>query len=170
MNLTSSRTSNAPLFLLAAHRSHSPTPETGIAGVYHDGLGHEDSHGHHMDRAIGYQESFDAAISLQSGLIEMFEQATWYTPAVCNLLDMAAQAVKACLDLQLIWLSMMAPQAVSRAEATSHHLELVPCGGGPGDRGPHTVEGFEYSMDIAIGADPVFASEGSSELAFAAAA
>lgn len=145
VNLTPRPTSNAPLFLMAAHRSHSPTPDAGISGIYHD------VYSHGMDRAMGSEQaSIEAAVNLQSSVAGIMEQADWYTPALCNLLDMAVQSLKSCLDLQLIWLSILAPQAITPSQASSHLLELVPQG--EYDCAAHEeADGFEYSMDIALG-------------------
>lgn len=99
-----------------------------------------------MDQALGIEKaSLSTVVHLNSCVVDIYGDA--FTPALGYLFDMAAYAFAFCMELQINWLTLMAPQALSHVAAagstgTSSFGSQVQ---------PPTAEVWADSMDIAIG-------------------
>jgi hypothetical protein len=136
----------APLSFLAAMQDQ--TPDAAFNSDF------QELYSLAMDQAIGIEKaSFDAVVRMQSCVIDVFENASCFSPALVNLFDLAAQAITSCLELQLTWLAMMASCANQKTEPLLH---VVAPGRKVASNALRLVqppaEALEHSMDIAIGA------------------
>ena len=93
-----------------------------------------------MDRALGVQKaSLEAAVRLQSDLIDNFKNASWCTPELAEWLDGMAHAFASCMELQMTLFNLLGTQ-VSSTIATL-----------PGMNQQMAAQVVERSMDIALG-------------------
>src|ERR1700687_1222539 len=91
MNRTSIPATRAPLSLLTAERGQTEQRQTRDAGFTAD---FQELYSLAMDQAIGIEKaSFDAVVCLQSCVIDAVENAPWVSPAIDNLLELAARAI-----------------------------------------------------------------------------
>jgi hypothetical protein len=98
-----------------------------------------------MDQALGIEKaSLATVVSLNSCVLDIYQDALRFTPVFGNLFDMAAQAVACSMKMQMNWLTLLTPQHVatpdSRVASTS------------GGQAQPREEDLAHSMDIAIGA------------------
>ena len=100
-----------------------------------------------MDRALGIEKaSLSTVVSLNSSVLDIYETSLWFTPVFSNLLDMVSQAVACSMKLQMNWLTLLAPYALSHGAARESTLAT-----NSGRQAEPTADVLERSMDIAIG-------------------
>jgi hypothetical protein len=93
-----------------------------------------------MDRALGIQKaSLEAAVRLQSDVIDSFKNASWCTPELAEWLDGMSHAFASCMELQMTLFSLMGSQVRSTVASL------------PGMDLRMAAEVVERSMDMAIG-------------------
>ena len=93
-----------------------------------------------MDRALGVQKaSLEAAVRLQTDLIDNFKSASWCTPELAEWLDGMAHAFASCMELQMTLFNLLGTQVSS----TIANL--------PGMNQQMAAKVVERSMDIALG-------------------
>jgi hypothetical protein len=93
-----------------------------------------------MDEAIAFEEvSRSTVLRLNSYALEISENASWLTPVVGGLFYMVAKSIAFCIELQMNWLTLFTPHALSHPSSV------------PDSQAQPTAEELAYSMDIAIG-------------------
>lgn len=91
-----------------------------------------------FDQALGIEKaSFSALVGLSTCANHIYRNGVWFTPLLGNMFDTAAEAVVFCMELQMYWLTLMAPLAFAPAAVA-------------GNAQP-AAEVLAHSMDIAIG-------------------
>ena len=61
-----------------------------------------------MDQALVIEKASQAtAASLNSYAIDFYKSSLWFAPAFNDLLDMAAQNLAFCMELQMNWLTLL---------------------------------------------------------------
>ncbi len=94
-----------------------------------------------MDQALGIEKaSLSTVVSLNSSVLDFYQEALRFNPVFGNLIDMVSQAVACSIELQMNWLSLLAPYDSSTVAGTS------------GGETQPTPDDLAHSMDIAIGA------------------
>lgn len=115
-----------------------------------------------MDRAIAIQKvSLSTFFSLNSFAVDIYKNALWSTPGFGNLLDMTSQALDFTMELQMNWLTMLAPHALWHITTPRSLVAST-----SGRQNEPAADELAYSMDIAIGPDvasPVSTGPSSSE-------
>jgi hypothetical protein len=97
-----------------------------------------------MDQALGIEKaSLSTVVTLNSCVLDIYREALRYTPVFGNLFDLAAQAVACSIELQMNWLTLLAPQHVATPGST--------VASNSGRQNNPTDEDLAHSMDIAIG-------------------
>jgi hypothetical protein len=100
-----------------------------------------------MDHALGIEQaSLATVVSLNSSVLDIYKSSLWFTPVLGNLLDMVSQAVACSMELQMSWLTLMAPFASSHVAAAGSTVASS-----SGSQAQPTADELAYSMDIAIG-------------------
>ena len=93
-----------------------------------------------MDQALGIEKaSLSTIVSLNSCVLDIYQEALRFNPVFGNLFDMVFQAVACTMELQMNWLALLAPDA-SRTVASDSGTPAHP-----------TEEELAHCMDIAIG-------------------
>ncbi len=101
-----------------------------------------------MDQALGIEKaSLATVVSLSSSVLDIYECYLRFTPVFGNLVDMVSQAVACSMELQMNWLSLLAPPVLSHV-ATQDSRVASSSGG----QAQPKADVLERSMDIAIGA------------------
>jgi hypothetical protein len=107
-----------------------------------------------MDRAIDVEKaSLATFVGLNSRIVDSCKNAFWFAPVFKYFLDTAAKSFSVCMEVQMSWLTMVAPhveemqQSYSRVDAPFSSVANTPCG-----RAPLASEDLSHSMDIAVGA------------------
>ena len=119
--------------LFAVGDKQGPMPSAGFSAEFQElsGLG--------MDRALGVQKaSLEAAVRLQSDVIDSFKNASWCTPELAEWLDGLAHAFASCMELQMTLFNLLGTQVTT----TVANL--------PGMNARMAAEVVERSMDIAL--------------------
>lgn len=92
-----------------------------------------------MDQALVIEKASQAtAASLNSYAIDFYKSSLWFAPAFNDLLDMAAQNLAFCMELQMNWLTLLTPYASSMASNSGNQVQA-------------TGDELARSMDVAIG-------------------
>jgi hypothetical protein len=136
----------ATLFLVAGNKTRTPnaTPDADFSAVLQDLCSLE------VHQAIEIEKtSLATFVGLNSCVIEFYKNAFWFAPAFGDLLDAADKSFACCMELQMSWLTMIAPQANKGPESS---LPVAAPVSVVASHGSHPAEEEEYSMDIAIGA------------------
>jgi hypothetical protein len=157
MNPRTTPTIEAPPSSLAARQDQSP-----YTAFTHD---FQELCSRAMDRAIGMEQaSFDAVLHMQSCVMEAcdvsvskLERPSCVAPAFGNLFVLMAQTITSLMELQLAWLTMMAPHAAPKTDTAMHvpasERKVATNAASNLRTMPQTpVELLAHSMDIAIGA------------------
>jgi hypothetical protein len=101
-----------------------------------------------MDQAIEIgKASLATYVHVNSCVLDIYKNASYFTPVFGNLLDVASQALAFSLELQMNWLTALAPHGLSHVEIPGSTVA-----GNSGRRDETTEEGLAHSMDIATGA------------------
>ena len=132
--------SASPPFLVTANEDQ--TSAAGFAVDFQDLCAQE------MDRALGFHKaSLDSAVRLHSCAIDIYNQASWFTPVLEALLDTAAKSFAQCMKLHAqcmemhrSWPMLLAPYAMPYTEASSFLVQASA-----------TPEDLAHHMDIATG-------------------
>ncbi len=131
MNAGTQTARSAPLSFVAANEVH-----TNNAGFPVD---FQDLCSRAMDQALGIEKaSLSTVVTLNSCVLDIYQEALRFNPVFGNLFDLAAQAVACSIEFQMNWLSLLAPPV-------SSHVATA------GSRSQPTEKNLAYSMDIAIG-------------------
>jgi hypothetical protein len=131
-----------PLTLVAAKH---PSPDPGFQDLFARG----------MDQALGIEKaSLDTVVCLSSCAIDIYKNAFCLAPAVRELFDATGKAFAACLEMQMSWMTIMAPRVAGHSASSS------------GSQYQASAEMLEQSMDVAIGAVPAEEMEPVTELVF----
>jgi hypothetical protein len=132
---------SAPLPLAAAKNS----PNAGFPGDFQDLCSLA------MDQALGIEkESLTPVVSFNSYSLDLYKNAFCIVPVLSNLSDAAAHASAFCVELEMGWIALLAPHALS-------HVSTVARSSRSQDQ-PNEEE-LAFSMDIALGES--FAAPGS---------
>ncbi len=92
-----------------------------------------------MDQALGIEKaSLSTVVSLNSCVLDIYQEALRFNPVFGNLFDLAAQAVACSIELQMSWLTLLAPPASSHVSAAGSQAQPI-------------SDKLAQSMDIAIG-------------------
>jgi hypothetical protein len=92
-----------------------------------------------MDQAIGIQKaSLEAAVRLQTEVIDSYKHAAWCTPQFASWLDLVSQSLAYCMEWQMNLLSMLVPARPALGVGGSLALGA-------------NAEELEHSMDVGIG-------------------
>lgn len=95
-----------------------------------------------MDQALGIQKaSMATVVSFNSSVLDIYKSSLWFTPVFGNLFDMVFQAVACSMELQMNWLTLLAPHASS----------MVASDVGGKSHPKAKADVLAHSMDIAIG-------------------
>lgn len=95
-----------------------------------------------MDQAIGIEKaSLTTLVSLNSSVLDFYKNAFWYPPAFSDLLDVAARSLALSMEMQMNWLTLMAPLATEGLRTASSL----------GEQTRHDDDKLAESMDIALG-------------------
>jgi hypothetical protein len=136
MNAGTQTARSAPLSFVAANEVQ--TQNAGFSADFQDLCSHA------MDQALGIEKaSLSTVVTLNSCVLDIYQEGLRFNPVFGNLFEMTAQAVACSIELQMNWLSLLAPQHVatpSSAVANSSGTKAQP-----------TAEDLARSMDIATG-------------------
>jgi hypothetical protein len=92
-----------------------------------------------MDRALGVQKaSLEAAVRLQSDVIDSFKNASWCTPELAEWLDGLTHAFASCMELQMNLFNLLGTQVTGTVASL------------PGMNPEMAAKVVERSMDIAL--------------------
>ena len=73
-----------------------------------------------MDQAIGIEKaSLTTLVSLNSSVLDFYKNAFWYPPVFSDLLDAAARSLALSMEMQMNWLTLMAPLATEGLRTAS---------------------------------------------------
>jgi hypothetical protein len=126
---------SAPLSFVAANEDQ--TPNAGFSVDFQDLCSLA------MDQALGIEkESLVPVVDFNSCLLDIYKNALWFTPIFGNHPGMASQALAFSVEMQMSWLTLLAPHALS-------HVSTVTSSSSSQDQ-PNEEE-LAQSMDIALG-------------------
>ncbi len=116
----------------------SPPPDAGFP------IDFQDLCSRAMDQALGIEKvSLSTVVSLNSCVLDIYQEALRLTPVFGNLFNLAAQAVACSIELQMKGFTLMTGQHV----ATPGSAFVSPSG----TKAQPTAEELAQSMDVAIG-------------------
>jgi hypothetical protein len=96
-----------------------------------------------MDQALGIEkESLAPVVGFNSRLLDLYKNAFCIAPVLSNLSDAAAHAFALCVELQMGWIALLAPNTLS-------HVSTVASCSSSQDQ--TTPDELAFSMDIALG-------------------
>ena len=140
MNAGTQTARSAPLYVLTANEDQ--TQNAGFPVDFRDLCSFA------MDQALGIQKaSLSTVIISNSCVIDIYKNVFWFAPIVGNLFDMAAQSVTCSVELQMNWLSLLAPHASSHVATPDGRVASS-----SGGQAQPKADALERSMDIATGA------------------
>jgi hypothetical protein len=100
-----------------------------------------------MNRALGIEKaSLSTVVSLNSSVLDIYETSLWFAPVFSNLLDLVSQAVACSMELQMNWLTLLAPYALSHVATPDSRVAST-----SGCQAQPAADELAHSMDIAIG-------------------
>ena len=130
MNAGTQTARSAPLSLAATNEVQ--TQKSGFSADFQDLCSLA------MDQALGIEKaSLSTVVAMNSCVFDIYQEALRFNPVFGNLFDLAAQAVACSIELQMNWLTMLAPPASSHFAAA-------------GSQAQPTEKDLAHSMDIAI--------------------
>jgi hypothetical protein len=134
MNAGTQTARSAPLSLVAANEDQ--TQNAGFSADFQDLCSRA------MDQALGIEKaSLSTVVTLNSCLLDIYQEALRVNPVFGNLFDMVYQAVACSMELQMNWLTLVAPHASS----------VVASDVGGKSHPKAKADVLERSMDIALG-------------------
>jgi hypothetical protein len=117
--------------------ANSPPTIAGFSGHFQDMCSFA------MDQAIGIEKaSLTTLVSLNSSVLDLCKNTFWYAPVFSDLLDATARSLTFSMEMQMSWLTALAPLATKGFHTASS------------SDGPtrHEDDKLAESMDIALGA------------------
>jgi hypothetical protein len=131
MNKTMPASRTTP-FLATA--SECQTPDVGFPGDFQDLCSFA------MDQALAVERASEATVvSLNSCAIDLYKSSLSFAPAFSDLLDIVAQTLAFSMELQMYWLTLLAPHASSQVASSS------------GSQAQATGDELAHTMEVAIG-------------------
>ncbi len=110
MNAGTQTARSAPLSFVAANEAQ--THKAGFSADFQDLCSRA------MDQALGIEKaSLSTVVTLNSCALDIYQEALRFNPVFGNLFDLAAQAVACSIELQMSWLTLLAPPALSHVAA-----------------------------------------------------
>jgi hypothetical protein len=140
MNAGTQTARSAPRSFVAANEDQ--TPNAGLPVDFQDLCSFA------MDQALGIEKaSLATVVSLNSCVLDIYQEALRLNPVFGNLFDLVSQAVACSMELQMNWLTLLAPYALSDVATLDSRVASS-----SGGQAQPKADVSERSMDIAIGA------------------